>query len=136
MLSEVSPAGFPDYLWGRDAQHVFEALPRGFSLATALHAGTLDEAFEVLTAWNGIPDALASRIDLVTYIVSVGPWPRPTRRAVAAMYEVDAVVDGQPQARLLHRWDASLDRFESVEAPRTIGTDADLGAALRHFGAV
>mgnify|MGYP003348170861 CR=1 FL=1 len=56
--------------------------------------------------------------------------------AGAAMYEADAVADGQPQARLLHRWDAHLDRFEAVDEPQLIGTEADLAAALRHFEAL
>ena len=61
----------------------------------------------------------------------------PTRTAAgAAMYEADAVADGQPQARLLHRWDAHLDRFEAVDEPQLIGTEADLAAALRHFEAL
>ncbi len=55
VVSEVSTAPYADYLWGADARRVFAALERGFSLATALHAGGVDEAFEVLTHENGIP---------------------------------------------------------------------------------
>ena len=41
-------------------------LPRGFALATALHARSVEEAFAVLCGWNRIPDEHAARIDLGT----------------------------------------------------------------------
>ncbi len=92
MVGEVSPAGFVDYFWGADARQVFAALGQGFSLATALHAGSVDEAFDVLTRENGVPADQAARIDVVVYIRSVGDdWSRPKRRAVAAIAETDGI---------------------------------------------
>src|SRR5262245_39995098 len=35
LMSEVSQAGFDDYLWGGEVVQVFAALRQGFSLATA-----------------------------------------------------------------------------------------------------
>ena len=124
LLSEISQAGFDDYLWGVEVRRVFGALPGGFSLATALHSGGVDQAFDVITRENGVPDELAARIELVTYIRSIGPWDRPHRRVIESMYEIDGVHDGRPAARLLHRWVEQEDRFEVVEDARHIGTVA------------
>ncbi len=116
VVSEVSPAGFAEYLWDADVRRVFAALGRGFSLATALHAGGVDEAFDVLTRENGVPAEQAARIDLVVYIRSIGDdWQHPERRAVAAVAETVGVHDGRPRTRLLHRWIEADDRFEVVE---------------------
>lgn len=132
VVSEVSPAGFADYLWGADARRVFAALERGFSLATALHAGGVDEAFEALTRENGVPAGQAARIDLVVYIRSIGVWSHPNRRVVAAIAETDGV--HPRQARLLHRWSEPDDRFEVVEPAQRIGTAA-LARYREEFGA-
>lgn len=113
VLSEVSPAGFVDYFWDADVRQVFASLDRGFSLATALHAGSVDEAFDVLTRENGVPAAEAARIDVVVYIRSLGnDWSNPNRRAVAVIAETDGV--HPRQARVLHRWSEADDRFEVV----------------------
>lgn len=136
VLPEISPAGFPDYLWGADVRAVFAALAGGFSLATALHAAGVKEAFDVITRQNGVPDEQAARIEVVTYIRSIGPWERPERRVVAAIYEVNGVNGGPPQARLLHRWSESDDRFEVVEQPRHLGVAGDRAERYRaEFGA-
>jgi hypothetical protein len=123
VVSEISPAGFDDYLWGADAQRVFASLGTR-SLATALHAPTVEQAFDVLTVQNRIPPDQAARIELVTYIRSIGPWFEPTRRVVEQIYEIDGLDHGRPRARLLHRWDEAADQFEVVEPPRTIGTES------------
>ena len=123
VVSEISPAGFDDYLWGGDARRVFASLGTR-SLATALHAPGVEEAFEVLTMHNRIPEEQAARIELVAYIRSIGPWSEPTRRVVAEIHEIDGFEHGRPRARLLHRWDEAVDRFEVVEVPRKIGTES------------
>ncbi len=125
VLSEISGAGFDDYLWGEDVRLAFSALAAGgFSLVTALHAGSVEEAFSVLTRDNRVPDEHAARIDLMIYVRSIGPWMRPDRRAVDRVYEINGVSGGLPDARLVHRWDEATDRFEAVEAPVRIGTVA------------
>jgi hypothetical protein len=135
LMSEISQAPMAAYLWGEPVRTVFRALAGGgFSLATALHAGGLEEAFAVITAENGVPDEHAAYLDLMLYIRSLGDWRSPSRRAVAAIYEIENVVRGKPQARLLHRWDEAHDRFELVEQPRRIGGAGDaLECHTRHF---
>jgi hypothetical protein len=44
-------------------------------------------------------------------LLSLGRWEEPTRRVVAAVHEIDGVVNGRPRLRLLHRWDKTRDAF-------------------------
>ena len=119
IVGEVSPAGYPDYFWEADIRQVFAALDRGFSLATALHAGGVEEAFDVLTRENGVTAEQAARINVVVYLRMFGDdWNHPERRVVALIAETDGVHTGQ--ARLLHRWSESDDRFEVVEPAQHI----------------
>lgn len=125
VLSEISGAGFADYLWGEDVRQAFGTVAAGgFSLATALHAGSVEEAFDVITRQSRVPAEHAACIDLVVYIRSIGHWAQPVRRAVAGVYEINGVEDGLPAARLLHHWDEAADSFEVVQPPLRIGTVA------------
>jgi hypothetical protein len=122
LASEIADTDFDDYLWGDEVRTMFVALKDDdFSLVTALHAGSLEEAFQVITRVNAVPDAHAARLDLMIYIRSIGDWRRPARRAVAAVYEINGVDNGRPAGRLLHRWSEPEDRFEVVDEPRRIG---------------
>ena len=123
LMSEVSQAPMPDYLWGDPVRHVFAALhEHDFALATVLHAPGLEEALEVICGQNGVPSEHASCLDLVFYLRSLGDdWRNPDRRALESMYELDRVEGGRPHARLLHRWLQDEDRFEEVEPPEFIG---------------
>ena len=115
VVPEVSQAPVPGYIWGEPVRRVFGLLEDRYSLATALHAPGLNEAFEVLTRDNALPDEHASRLQLMVYIRSLGDdWRNPTRRAVAEVHEIEGVSGGRPNARLLHRWDEGGDRFEQV----------------------
>lgn len=127
VMAEIAQTPFPHYLWGEPVRVVFQALRRGFSLATALHADGVREAFGIVAA-NDIPDEDAARIDLMVHLRSLGPdWRRPERRVVQALYEIDGVARGEPSARALHRWDEGTDRFVDVEPPRRVGS---AGASL------
>jgi type IV secretory pathway ATPase VirB11/archaellum biosynthesis ATPase len=122
LMSEISQAGFHDYLWGADVRKAFQAVAGGgFGLVTALHAGGIDEAFTVITGENEVPDAHAGKLDLMVYIRSLGDWRSPKRRVVAAVYEIEGVTAGRPQATLLHRW-SDADRFETADRPLRIGS--------------
>ena len=122
-VSEIADTPFPDYLWGEPVRRVFDALERGFALATALHAPGIDEAFAQICHANGVPDTQAARIDLAVYIRALGPdWRAPIARRVAAVHEIQGVTNGVPRTRYLYAWDDEHDRFETVEAPTRLGT--------------
>ena len=122
VVPEVSRAPVPGYIWGDPVRRVFALLGEGYSLATALHAPGVEEAFAVLTQDNAVPDEHASRLQLMVYIRSLGDdWRNPTRRAVAEVHEIRGVSDGRPDAVLLHRWDEQSDRFEQVATAERLG---------------
>lgn len=134
VMAEIAQTPFPHYLWGEPVRTAFRALRRGFSLATALHAEGVREAFEVIAA-NDVPDEDAAQIELMVYIRSLGPdWRQPERRVVQAVYEIDDVVRGEPWTRELHRWDEAADRFLQLEPPNRVGSGGDgLSRHLRAF---
>lgn len=132
-MSEIAHGGyFDDYLSGGEVQTVFAALERGFSLATALHAPGIEEAFEVIRQ-HGVPDPEAGHIELVTYIRSFGHWSNPERRVVEKIWEVDGVPAGNVQSRLLHRWVEADDGFEPVDEAARIGIRGGYGEMVDQF---
>lgn len=135
LMSEIAETGFDDYLWGAETRQVFAAAQaRGFSIATALHAGGIEEAFTIIAAANEVPDEHAAVIDLVVYIRSLGSdWRAPTRRVIAEVHEVEGVANGHPDSRLLHRWSEPEDEFQDVESPKSFGLNKD--ARDRHLKA-
>lgn len=131
IVGEVSPAGYANYFWDEDVRQVFASLDRGFSMATALHAGSVNEACDVLTRENGVPATEAARLDVVVYLRMLGDdWSNPTRRVAAAIAETDGV---RPrQARVLHRWSEADDCFEVGEPSERIAA-ATIERYLRVF---
>lgn len=109
------------YIWGAPVRRVFSRIGERLALAAALHAPGADEAIEIVCRGNGVPDEQAAQIALVVYIRSLGrDWRRPTGRRVATVHEIVTVRAGRPETRLLHRWDETADRFETIERPRRI----------------
>ncbi|MQC16775.1 MAG: hypothetical protein DWG82_00910 [Chloroflexi bacterium] len=132
-LAEIAQTGFDDYFWGDEVKQVFAALDRGYSLVTALHADSLEDALAVLDA-NRVPDEAQSRLDLVCVIRVIGHWEAPSRRAVAALHELELVERGEVHARLLHRWDEASDHFEPVQPPVFVGSVVgDLASRATEF---
>ena len=120
VLSEIAQAPFADYLWGAPVRQAFRAArEQDFGLAAALHAGSVEEAFEIVAHGNRVPDEDAARLELLIYIRTLGRnWQRPDRRVVAAVYAIAGVQDGVPTAQLLHHWDESNDRFITGDVSR------------------
>ncbi len=134
IMAEIARTKMPHYLWGEPVRQVFDSLRRGFSLATALHANGIDQAFAIIHE-NEVSDEDAAQVDLMVYIRSLGAdWRHPTRRVVEAIYEINGVVAGEPDARRLHQWNEAADRFEDVESPLRIGTvSGNLAKCARAF---
>lgn len=111
----------PGYIWGSPVRRVFAHVGEDVALAAALHAPGADEAVDIVCRGNGVPDEQAARIAVVVYIRSLGKdWQRPTGRRIATVHEIVTVRGGRPETRLLHRWDESADRFETLAEPRRI----------------
>lgn len=121
VLAEIARTPFADYLWGEPVRSAFEATRRGWPVAATLHSDGIEGAFEQIVLGCGVSDADAAAVELFVYIRTFGPRFEPTRRVVERIYEVNAVEQGRPVARLLHLWDAGADRFEVIAEPQRIG---------------
>ncbi len=121
VVAELSPYPIPTYIWGPPVRKVFEVSRAGFSLCFSLHASGVEEAYDEVCSGNGISDDDASRINYVVYIERMGTHLGNFRRRVSAVYEVEKVLDGAPQSRIIHRWDPRSDSFEIVATPRLLG---------------
>ena len=128
VVGEFSQAPVPTYIWGSPVRKVFQTLRAGFSLSVCLHAPTVEEAYAAVCRGNGVADEDASRISYMVYIERMGANLDDFWRRIAAVYEIDRVAGGVPQARLLHRWRREDDRFEQLEHPRLLAMS---GPALR-----
>ncbi len=125
VVGELSQAPVPTYIWGSPVRKVFETLRAGFSLSVSLHAPTIEAAYDAVCRGNVVADEDASRIRYMVYIELRDTNPDDFVRRVARVHEVDRVMDGVPQARLLHRWVEDGDRFEPVEAAQLLATGAE-----------
>jgi hypothetical protein len=108
-VAEMGHHGMPGYLAGEEVPRVFELVAAGYSLASSLHADSVDEVFDVLAA-NGVPKAVAAN---VPYLIKVrmlrNAADTHTRRIVDEIHEVRPTGTGEPTAELLYRWDGTMD---------------------------
>lgn len=107
VVAEMGHRGVHGYLAGEEVVRAFQLVAKGWALASCLHAGSVDEVFEVLGR-NGVePTAAAS----VRYLARVRPLGDPnvpgTRRVVEQVHEVTGVEGGRPVCRCLYRWQRS-----------------------------
>ena len=124
VVGEFSRAPVLSYIWGSPVRKVFETVRAGYSLSTALHAPDVESAYAEVTQGNQVADEDASRINYMVYIERMGNDLSDFWRRIAAVHEVDRVVDGRPQGRLLWRWSPEGDRFEHVEASQRLRASA------------
>ena len=122
VVGEFSQAPVPTYIWGSPVRKVFQTLRAGFSLSVCLHAPTVEDAYAAVCRGNGVADEDASRINYMVYIERMGTGLDDFWRRIAAVYEVDRVAGGVPEARLLYRWRKEGDTFEQMEQPRLLST--------------
>jgi hypothetical protein len=125
VVAEFSNAPVPHYLWGSPVRKVFETMRAGYSLSTALHAPSVDEAYAAICQGSAVPDEDASRLTYMVYIQRMGDNEDSFWRRIAQVHEVDRVVDAKPRGRLLHRWQEGDDSFEQVDVPRLLAIGAD-----------
>lgn len=125
VVGEFSNAPVPRYIWGSPVRKVFETMRVGYSLSTALHAPSVEEAYSAICHGNNVADEDASKISYMIYIERMGDDQDSFWRRVAEVHEVDRVVDGRPQGRMLFRWQEQGDRFEQTQEAQLLTVDAD-----------
>ena len=128
VVAEFAPHDRGSYMWGARARRALETAQAGYSIASSLHAPSMEEALSLV--WGGIEagDELTSVFKFVVYIERFGEGapdgPNNFWRRVATVHELDSVSNGEPNTRLLFRWTEADDTFEGVEAPKLLATNA------------
>ena len=72
VVGEFSRGPVPGYIWGPPVRKVFETMRAGYSLSTALHAPSVDEAYVAICQGNGVSDEDASHLTYMVYIQRMG----------------------------------------------------------------
>jgi type IV secretory pathway ATPase VirB11/archaellum biosynthesis ATPase len=130
LVNEMSD-DLPVYTWDGHARRVFELMAEGYSLATTVHADTVDGVLAILQEEIGVPRDQIGKLTFVVPLRLIHDGPggaRSLRRRVSevAFFEPDGE-DGFSRRRLA-RWDADADSFAILEA------DEDRQALARWCG--
>jgi hypothetical protein len=124
VIAEFSPRGMGSYLWGEPAQAALRLTEAGYSVASSIHADSMDSAMTLVANEIGAGDALTAQFRYVVYIERLGEGTPGGEnnfwRRVASVHEVEEVTAGSAKARLLHRWLPENDTFERVEDPSAL----------------
>ena len=115
----------PGYIWGEPVRRVFSALSAGYSLQATLHAGSVAEALQEITAGNGVSDEDASQLKMVLYVERFGTNRTNFWRRLVELYELHKIEDGKPIGHPLYRWQERDDQFEKVSDPHQFGRDRE-----------
>ena len=116
LVNEMSD-DLPVYTWDGHARRVFELMAEGYSLATTMHANTVDEVLAMLEEEIGVPrDHIAKLTFVVPLHLSYGPaGTRSTRRRVTEVAFLQPDGEGGFSRRRLAQWHADGDSFSVLE---------------------
>jgi hypothetical protein len=93
LCNEIS-AHLPTYLWGPGVRTLFDALQRGFRMATTMHAGSGGEVLKQLTSHPlNVPAAQTALLDLVVTL-SLGYLDNRLTRRMIGIERIFAGHDG------------------------------------------
>jgi hypothetical protein len=125
MVNEISDH-LPVYSWGPYVQHAFELMGDGYTLASTLHADTVDGVIEQLIEECDVPEGHIGRLGfIVPMFVGVRGGQRVRRVSEVAVLEpLGAGYDRQSIAR----WRAEDDLYDIFSTP------AEVNAAARRLG--
>ena len=100
LAHEIGAGFYYAYLWGREACDFFALAGHGQTIATNLHADTLQETRDQLCLENGVDPAHLAAVTLKVYLRVDRSDKWALRRRVSYVYESNGAAD-----RLLWRWD-------------------------------
>jgi hypothetical protein len=116
LVNEMSDH-LPVYTWDGYARRAFELLAEGYSLATTVHASTVDEVIAILQDEIRVP---AEQIARLTFIAPLhldrDDGGQSLRRRVREVAFIQPGADGDVAYRSIVRWDAGTDTFAILEA--------------------
>ena len=114
LVNEMSDH-LPVYTWDSYARRAFELLAEGYSLATTVHANTVDEVLSILRDEIGVtPERIAG----LTFIapLDLSHAPEGVRRRVREVAFIQPGAGGDVAYRSIVRWDADTDTFAILES--------------------
>jgi hypothetical protein len=116
LVNEMSDH-LPVYTWDEQARRAFELLAEGYSLATTVHANSVDEVIAILRDEIGVPPRqIANLTFIVPLHLSYGPGGiHAARRRVHEVAFLRPDGDGLSY-RTIARWDEHGDSFSILEA--------------------
>lgn len=88
MAHEIGSGYYYGYIWGRDVTRYFSLIEPGVSVASNLHADTMDELKDVLVGELGVTEELIGKVDLIMFIAMTrGRSFFDVARRVAMVYQ-------------------------------------------------
>ncbi len=125
LINEISDH-LPVYSWGPYVQRAFELMAEGYSLASTMHADTVEGVIEQLTQENDVPAANIGQLALVAPIFVGGSGGRRMRRIseIAVLEPLGSSYDRHSVVR----WRRDDDAFDVLSTP------AQINAAARRLG--
>ncbi len=132
LVNEISDE-IPVYSWGPYVVHIFELMAQGYSMASTIHADTVEETIARLEEETGVPRPHLAHL---TFIATVA-LPRAGGRVLRRLNEVALLgpADGVGEdlsVTPVSSWDAERDAFRVLEredsaaaVARTLGLAVD-----------
>jgi len=116
LVNEMSDH-LPVYTWDGYARRAFELLAEGYSLATTVHANTVDEVLAILRDEIGVPPEQATRLTFIAPLhLGRDPEGGQLRRRVREVAFIQPGAGGEVTYRSIVRWDAGTDTFAVLES--------------------
>ena len=115
LAHEIGSGPWFAYIWGEHVREFFEAISHSCSVASCIHADTIDELQSILTSPElSVPLETFRSVDLICFMhVEFGA--AGYRRRVCRVYESAGPNDPH---RLLFEWDRETDLFRTTGEPR------------------
>ncbi len=125
-IGEISDHRPVRYIWNEPVRALFKTLKTGYSLATTMHADSVEDVFNQICTLNEVGDADASLVEYVVHITRFGEDKESYWRRIDGIYEIRGVANGVANAVELFVWRESDDSFVASNSPQNLSASADL----------
>jgi hypothetical protein len=117
LVNEMSDH-IPVYTWNGQARRVFDLMAEGYSLATTVHANTVDEVLAILKDEIGVP---ADKIAKLTFVVPMrlgydADDRHSMQRRITDVALLRSNGEGEVAYDSMARWDMKTDSFAVLES--------------------
>ncbi len=130
LAHEIGDGLYYAYLWGGEARDFFALAACGHTIATNLHADTLEETRDQLCLGNGVASAHLAAVSLKVYLHVDYADRWAIKRRVSHVYESDGAED-----HLLWRWNRN-GTFERQDVESAIVSSLEENAYARFLTAL